>query len=210
MGQMVIDTASPMLLQLKQLSPNFANEALSKAGSDLQKAMKQRAKSMGSHRWGRKGQSITHGKSSKRVFSRQSHDDGSKLHGLENFIYSKQYPNAIKVVVGFLDTKSFAPIKFRDGIEKGKMGRVKGTKTNAIGQRMELGGKQQLTSKQRGLFFNSGFKGIAGRGYVNRKPHAVVRPTFAAKSGQVSKRIEEGLRAAVDRLTANGTLRKVS
>jgi len=211
MSTMVIDGATPLLLQLKQFAPNFANEALSKAGSDLQKAMKRKAKSMGSHKWGLTNDGkITYNKRSKKLFSRENKSTGSKLHGLENFIYFKQYPNSTKVIVGFMDTKSFSPIKFRDGKEAGKMGLVKGTKTKAIGQRMELGGKETLSTKQKALFFRSGFRGIASRGYVKRQPHAIVRPTFAAKSGQTSKRIQNGFLEAVQRLTANSSSRRTA
>jgi len=71
---------------------------------------------------------------------------------------------------------------------------VSGVFVKKIGQKMEYGGKEMLSKKQKKFFSASGFGGIAKRGYVNRKARPIVNPTFNSMRGTLISEIEKSYR----------------
>lgn len=160
---------------LFEYSHGLGMQALSKGASDIRKAMISDAKRAGTTTWHqrlKKGKRvIVQGKNiKKQIFSRYDKITGQKLTPMWEFIRFKQYPLSNKVITGFIDTKSYSTLKYEGGKSR-PYGRVKGTKTKAIAQRIAFGGKVGLTQKARGVFYHSGFPKIAMRGYVVKKTH---------------------------------------
>ena len=109
------------------------------------------------------------------------------------------YPEKAKVVAGWMSTKSFTPVKIRDGRIMGSYTTVKGTslydsadigKRHNIGEMMEYGGTVELTKKQRRMLAASGFGKAAARGYVVRKARPIVMPAYFASRQKVLDAME--------------------
>jgi hypothetical protein len=205
-----LDNAFSKLDTLKQFAPNFAMEAMQKGGTSLRKAMVNKAKSMGTHNWGTEYHNghkrVTFGKSKKQAYSREGNRVSGNNSNLGEFIRMQGYDASLKVLVGFMnERKGFKSYRYKDG-EKTPYTRVSGVFVKKIGQKMEHGGKEILTDKQKNFFRASGMGGIAKRGYVNRKARPIVRPTFNAMRGNIISEIEKSYRKSFT-LVENGSRR---
>jgi len=180
---------------LKAQAPNYAMEAMQKSAAELRKAMIQKANSYGTHDWGKKEvngfKRITFGESKKRAYSRQGDRVSGKNENLAEFIRFQAYDRSKKVLVGFMnEKKGFKSYRYDDG-KKTPYTYVSGVYVKEIGERMEKGGKIDLTKKQRAMFRYSGMNTIANRGWVKRVARPIVKPTFQSKRGEVINKIKD-------------------
>jgi len=190
----VDDSITPYIGKLLVLSRGFANQALNKTAADMQKAMKAKARSAGTHKWGQKfdtkaRRTLTYG-TEKQAYSRFSKKSGSKLHGMENFIKFKMFPETSQVVVGFINTKSYMSYSFNNGVQK-NFKRVKGQNVKEIAERLEVGGREDLTKKQRAFFRASGMYGIAKKGFVIKKARPIISPVVATMGATLGSRFNK-------------------
>lgn len=200
---MTLDSATPMLQELIMVSKGYALDGLNYASLKMQKGMQRKSRSYGMSKFGfsfnaktgkRTLMSSNHAMYGRRgrYYSRFSHKDGRQLHGLDQFIKFRVYDDSLKALVGFIDTKGFAPTKYRDGRAAGKMEYVKGQGgVKAIGRKMEEGGVELISDKQRKLFARSGWGHAAKKGAIIRKARPVVNPTFQAMRGQIVGILQE-------------------
>jgi hypothetical protein len=212
MSTVVLDGITPHLGQLIQLSTGFANYGLSKVGYDLQEAMKQKTRSYGTHNWSQKfdvNARRTISRGTKKYYSRFSHKSGGEQNGMDDFIKSKIYPETNKLIVGFIDTKAYQTYSFDGGIQK-KFRRVKGQKPNDIAEKMDKGGRENLTQKQRAFFRASGFYGIAKKGYVTKTARPVVNPALSASIGKINKRFGSAYKKALEEAKIKTTQKRVT
>ena len=190
---MIMHDASVLLQQLGKKSPIAAKYALQKAAAKLQKSIKQEITSYQSksHDWGFKRKNghlrLTKGSESKPFYSRRSKNSGKELHGLDRFVYFRLYPMTNKALVGFMNTPSFTAYDVKNG-QMRSIGRVKGTKTKEIGQRMEYGDEITPSKKQRWLFL---FSGLHAPKMIKRKAHPVIRPAYRKNRNEVMSTIEK-------------------
>jgi len=201
-----LDNAFGKLETLKQFAPNFAMEAMQKGGTTLRKAMVSKAKSMGTHQWGVEYYNgykrLTYGKREKQAYSREGRRVSGNNANLGEFIRMQGYDATLKVLVGFMnEKKGFRAYRYKDG-KKTPYTRVSGVFVKAIGQKMEYGGRENLTDKQKAFFRASGFGGIAKRGYVDRKARPIVRPTFYALRGSVISEIDKSFKDAFTKVSS--------
>ena len=187
-----------MLEELKDEAPNFAMEAMQKGAAKLRKAMIAKSKTYGSHNWGKtkvNGHNrITFGAKEKQAYSRQGSDVS-----LAQFIRFQAYDKTKKVLVGFMnEKKGFKTYSYNDGKKK-PYTYASGVYVKAIGERMEKGGVQKLTAKQRAMFRYSGMETIANRGWVKRQARPIVQPTFNSKKGIITSDIRKSYFKSVAR-----------
>lgn len=209
---MILDTATPMLQSLYMLSPNFALDGLNYASVKLQRQIQHNARRYGMSRYGfsmRGGHRslLSSDRANEgvrgRYYSRFSHSDGKQLHGLDEFVKFRVYNKSLKSVVGFIDTKSFNAEIYKDGKVVSKK-HVKGQAgTKEIGERMEKGGRQELSEKQRKLFYRSGWVKASKRGYIQREARPVVQPAYNSLKGEIASMIEAKYSAALKKHLAN-------
>lgn len=194
---LIVDGATPMLQELLMVSRGYATDALHYSSIKLQQAMQSKARSYGSSKFGSDfstGKRRLRGSQQKgikgRHFSRFSHSNGSKEHGLDEFIKFQASSTSLKSMVGFINFKGYDAEIYRNGKKTGSK-YVKGQNVKSIGESMEYGGKQDLTEKQKKFFKASGWGKAAKRGYIQRKARPVVNPVFASMRGQVHGIIQE-------------------
>lgn len=198
------DNASPMLIKLFKLTNGLGMQALSKGASQVAERMTKDSKSVGMseyHMRLKNGHRIITSKK-KNLYDRYDHKSGRKLKvSLGDLIRFKQYQFSNTVLVGFLDTKGYTSLRYEAGVPR-PFKYVDGTQTKAIAKRMAEGGRINLTRKQRGLFYHSGFKDIARRGYVERKPHPFMN--FITYFGIIESKAQSEWRVAINqfKLTA--------
>jgi len=190
----VNDGITPYIGKLLVLSRGFTNQALNKTAADMQKAMKAKARNAGTHKWNQKfdtkaRRTLTYG-TDKQAYSRFSKKSGGKLHGMENFIKFKMFPETSQVVVGFINTKSYMSYSFNNGVQK-NFKRVKGQNVKEIAEMLETGGREDLTKKQRAFFRASGMYGIAKKGFVIKKARPVISPVVATMGSTLKNRFEK-------------------
>lgn len=191
----VIDGATMVIKNLEDNTPNLINKSLGKAGYILRDEMQRRGANAGfgnsyvkfvnGHR------RLTTGK--KPIFSRYSHDDGSLASpaSMTDLIRYKVYEKSGKMLVGFMNVRGFSATRYDEaGNIVGKYPRVRGTggrngiDFKRIGEQFEYGGRVNLSANQRSLFRYSGWGRVASRGYVMKKTHPIVNPSFRAKKEQ--------------------------
>ena len=198
---------------LKMFAPNFAMEAMQKSGTKLRKKMISKANSYGSHDWGKTNhnghQRVTFGRGSKKAYSREGKNVSGKNENLAEFVRMQGYDKTLKVLVGFMnEKKGFRAYSYNNG-EKTSYSKVSGVFTKEIGQRMEYGGRQSLSDKQKAMFRYSGMEHIANRGYVKRIARPIVRPAYNAIKGTIMSDISKSYKKAFYSAIQNSQ-RKVS
>lgn len=191
---LVVSDGATMLIQaLDDNTPNLINKSLGKAGYILRQEMVRRGRSAGrgdtSVKFKNGHRRLSFGR--KPVFSRWSHSSRrvAKPSRMTDLIRYKVYEKSGKMLVGFMNVKGFSMTKYDEaGNIIGKYARTKGTgggksgiDFKSIGQQLEYGGKVSLSSRQRTLFRYSGWGMAASRGYVMKKAHPVINPSFRAK-----------------------------
>lgn len=190
---LVLDSATPMLQELVQVSAGYARDGLNYASLKLQKGMKQKAKSYNKSifgsRFDKNNRRKLAGSQQKgikgRYYSRFSKKDGSREKvQLDEFIKFQVSKVKLSSVVGFINIKGFKADLYKDGRKRGST-YVQGQKVKGIGLKMENGSIEKLTEKQKGFFRASGWGAVANKGYIVRKARPVVNPTFRAMQGSI-------------------------
>ena len=232
--------ASPYLKQLGIVAPNFINEGISKGASIFYKKIQEKAStysndiftqfhdsegkrgiaSSGSlkSRSLRRGEVLT---SFGRPFDRYSRTSpNERAKGASNMAELtrwKTYPSKLKAVIGWLATKSYTNLSYKDGMIVGEK-HVKGTslidytkggKQN-IGEIMEHGGREVLSEKQKEFFKAMGMAKAARRGYVLRKARPIVAPAYSMGKNEAENKMEQIIRKVVDYKAANTSNRKTA
>lgn len=198
---MIIDSATPILTSLAQISHGYAVDALGHASLTLQSAMQKKARGYGASRYGfdfKNGKRVLRGSNQAGTkgdyFNRFNRKTGQKEHGLDQFIKFQVSEIYLYSVIGFINMKGHNAALYRNGKKvgskfvkgQGKAASMPNPKNiKEIGQMMEYGGREKLNAKQRGLFKASGWGVAARKGYVDRQARPVVNPTFRAMSGRV-------------------------
>ena len=189
---MILDSATPMLFKLSELSNGYALDALNYSSLKLKEKMKANMKKYGKSAFGTRfvnGHRLlsgeTKGGERGNYFSRFSHSTGKELHDMSNFLKYQVSDRFLHSVVGYIDYKSFKASRYEDGKKIGSIfvhgqGGVK-----KIGENLEYGGKKTLSEKQKAFFRASGWATAARRGYINRKARPVVNPAFRSMQGQI-------------------------
>ena len=185
---------------LKLLAPNFAMEAMSKSGAKLRKAMVSRAKTMGTHSWGKTTvngyKRITFGVKEKQSYIREGKNVNGKNENLAEFIRFQAYDRKKTVLVGWMnEKKGFRTYRYENG-RRSPFTYASGVYVKKIGQKMEYGGRVKLSPKQRSMFRYSRMKTIANRGYVNYKARPIVVPSFNAMRGTILSDIAKSYKEA--------------
>jgi len=188
----ILDSATPMLTELRTLSHGYAMDALSYASLKLRSAMVSKARSYGNRSYGayfddrRRLSSSKSGKADRSMyFSRFSHGDGSELHDMAEFLKYQVSDIYLHSRVGYIDFRGYNASLYRDG-KKSSSKYVKGQGgVHAIGKFLEHGGRQNLTEKQKKFFRANGWGAAANRGYIQRVARPVVNPTFASMQGNI-------------------------
>lgn len=204
---LIVDGATPMLKELMMVSRGYAMDALNYASVKLQTAMKRRARLYGSSKFGVKfdsdGNRTIVGSNQRgikgRYYSRFSHKNGEVQHGLDEFIKFQASSVSLKSMIGFINFKTFYAEEYRNGKLTKKI-RVKGQGRNPkqngsesikeIGEKMENGGRQYLSKKQKNLMYRSGFFNAYHRGYIDRKARPVVNPAFMEMKGEIQGMVQ--------------------
>ncbi len=208
---MILDSATPMLHELYVVSEEYAKDALSYASIKLSEAMKKKARSYGKSSFGQDFSSgyrrlaDSKSKVSKgSYFNRFSHRDGAKEKvGMDEFVKFKVYDDSLKSVVGFIDIKGFNAKLYDNGKVIGSK-HVKGQAgTKKIGEKLEYGGREELTIQQRKLFWLSGWGKSARKGYIERKARPVVNPAFASMQGEIISIFREKYGEALSKHATN-------
>jgi len=194
---LIVDGATPMLQELFMVSRGYATDALNYSSVKLQKAMRRKARGYGQSKFGvnfKSGRRQLAGSKQegwkRQNYGRNSHFDGSKQHDMANFIKFQSSSVSLKSMIGFINFKGFSADFYRDG-RKVSSKFVKGQKVKEIGQKLEFGEKQILSKKQKVLFYKSGWKDAADRGYIIRKARPVVNPVFLSMQGSIKGIIQD-------------------
>jgi len=234
------NNASPYLKQLGLAAPNFINEGISKGASIIYKKIQEKAstynndiftqfhddkgrRGIASHnslkeRSLRRGEVLT---SFGRPFDRYSRSSPNKrASGAENMAKLtrwKTYPYKLKAVIGWMATKSYTNLTYKDGLIVGKK-YVKGTSlidftkgghTN-IGEIMEHGGREMLSEKQKKFFKAMGMAKAARRGYVMRKARPIVSPAYSMGKSEAESKMDQVISKIVDFRAVNTSNRKTA
>ncbi len=191
-GIKIEDNVSPYFQKLMKVSPDAVNEALGRSGNKVRNKMMSLARNSGRANTGfsystsgrRRLVSSDEG-GNKQLFSRFDHTTGDREKiDMAEHIRFRVYDKTHKVLVGFLDTKSYNPIKYRKGKKVGYFGRKKGVFVKKIGQLYEYGGKVDLTQKQKAFFKASGWGKVANKGSIEKKPHPVVNRAWSSSKSE--------------------------
>ena len=172
------------MMKLSKLNKGLANQALNKAGASIQKKMKSKAKTMGSHKGGvafnKKGQRIIDHNRTKKVYSRESMSTGRSLNPMGDLIKFRLYEESSILLAGWINTKSFTSLRFEGGVGR-PFRRVKGVKAKALASKMAKGGRTSIReeaklsgisyAKQRAIYLRSGWGSVVKKGYVMRKAY---------------------------------------
>ena len=240
MSLVIEDNATGYLKQLGIVAPNYINEALSKGAYITYKAIKDKASTYSNdnfsqfHDNGRRGIAgkgaysklnrrnavlTKFGKPFERTSRTSANTPAQGAKSMAELTRWRVYYGKMKAVVGWMNTKSFAPLKIKDGEITGHMEPVKGTKLfdkrdtkkeHNIADLMEHGGIVTLSEAQKNLFRVSGMAKIARRGYVIRKARPLIAPAFASSRGAAEEKMLETVKKIVDYNVKNNTIRKAS
>lgn len=232
--------ASPYLKQLGLVAPNFINEGISKGAAIFYKKIQEKASTYNDDIFtqfhdskGRRGIAGTGSLNARtlrrgevltsfgRPFERVSRiNPNTKAQGADNIAKLtrwKTYPSKLKAVIGWIATKSYKNLKYKDGMIVGEqyvkgtslIDYTKGGKQN-IGELLEHGGREVLTTKQKAFFKAMGMAKAARRGYVLRKARPLIAPAYSMGKSEAENKMEQVIRKVVDYKATNSNIRKIA
>ena len=116
---------------------------------------------------------------------------------MADLIRSKPYHELGKVIIGWMDTASY----------KTKIGkaRIAGTKTEAIGKKLEFGGTIAISERSQRMRWYSGYKG-GGRS-IRMKAYPVINPSFGTAQSSALKKAKEEYIKLMEKYNGNQKLR---
>ena len=235
MPLVIEDNVTGYLKQLGIVAPNYINEGLSKGAYIVYKAIQDKASTYSDddfsqfHDNGKRGIAgrgaysklnrrnavlTKFGKPFERTSRTSANSPAPGAKNMAELTRWRVYYGKMKAVVGWMNTKSFAPLKIEKGVIKGHMGVVKGTslydkkdisKKHNIAELMEYGGEVKLSDAQKKLFMVSGMAKVARRGYVIRKARPLIAPAFANSRGEAEDKMLEIIKEIVNYDAKNST-----
>ena len=221
--EIITDTATEYLKKMPKYTHGYIMEGLSKGAYVMYQQIQKEAKKYNNDDWsqyhiGNIRGAVSRDMAASRNWQKKHRKAVITRFGKPYQRFSRTTPNQIadggelaeltrwrvyepgKAVIGWMNTRSFQPPKYRNGKLVGYYDTIKGTslydkkdtaKKHNIGELMEHGGKVMLTNKQKRMFAASGAGGIAKRGYVIRKARPIITPAyFASRQAAVDKMVK--------------------